>query len=88
MRFKSHDWTSKVTQESLRQDLENHYIEFQVGFYGGWNESHIKQFLHVNFHLIKHRITPNHVKQIIQILKKEVEQPQPLNTKDTQYPQR
>ena len=86
MRFKKKDWT--ITRERLIKELENYYIDFQVSIFGGWTKSRIRNFLHMNFHLTRHRITPDHVKQIIQILKKEVEQPQPLNTKDTQYPQR
>ena len=88
MRFKKNDWT--ISKEELIKELENYYIEFQVSLHGGWSESQIRHFLHVNFHIMNNTRFPNYhyVQQIIQMFKEEVNEPQPLNTKDTQYPQR
>lgn len=87
MKFKKKDW--RVSKEELIKELENYYIDFQVSLHGGWSKREIRRFLHLNFHLHNHPFpSPIYklVKQVTQILKEEVKEPQPLNTKDTQYP--
>lgn len=69
MRFKKEDWTPDVTVKSLKKELINYDMDFQVDFYGGWNEAIIRSFLHLNFHLVPNRTTQNHVEQITQILR-------------------
>lgn len=72
MKFRRRDWVRGTTIQTLREELENYYIEFQLELYGGWTERDIRSFLHINFHMIPKRITPAHVKQIAKIIKEMI----------------
>ena len=87
MKFKKSDWAHWLTKDSLREKLEDYYIEFSIGLEGGWNRRHIYHFLHIYFHLWKFG-TPQYklADQIAQILKEEVDEQKDLLGKDTQYP--